>query len=63
MRHYILGDAYVPEGAYMNNSCATYLSTSQMTRLDDSGAFIGTHQTKQAGPCHLCQLNLSTSEP
>lgn len=38
-----VGDAFVSEGVYVNNSCATFLTTSQVSRVDEQGAFIGTH--------------------
>jgi hypothetical protein len=45
---YILGDAYVSEGVYVNNTCATFLTTTQMSKVDEQGAFIGTHLRQQS---------------
>ena len=41
------GDPYVTEGPYMNNSCADYLATPQITKVDDASAFIGTHMRQR----------------
>jgi hypothetical protein len=41
------GDTFVAEGAYLDNQCAEHFATSQLTRLTDAGAFVGTHVQTQ----------------
>ena len=41
------GDTFVAEGAYLNNQCAEHFATSQVTRLSDQGAFIGSFLQQQ----------------
>jgi hypothetical protein len=41
------GDPYVTEGPYINNRCANYLATPQITKVDDASAFIGTHMRQK----------------
>ena len=41
------GDVYVSEGSYVNNSCASFLTTTQMSKVDEQGAFVGTHLRQQ----------------
>ena len=42
------GDEFVPEPAYPQTRCASYISTAQMVSVTDQGAFIGTHMRQQA---------------
>lgn len=42
------GDPFVAEGAFLDNKCATFLTTTQMSAVDEQGAFIGTHLRQQS---------------
>ena len=41
------GDELIPEPAYPNTRCASYISSSQMVSVSDQGAFVGTHMRQQ----------------
>jgi len=42
-----IGDALVPEGAYLNNACVTYNPTSEIVKTTDGATFIATHKKSE----------------
>ena len=43
-----VGDSLVPEGAYLNNECVTYIPSSQIVETNDAATFVATHIRSRA---------------